>query len=90
MRQWRSPNRSTVRSNVVLRSAWAVEAMVKVMALSVTTTWNGGKREVELAFQANLRWYQAWWRSNGNAPNPPSREELLAMIENAAGDMGAV
>ena len=45
------------------------------------------KREVELAFQANLRWYQSWWRSNGN---PPSREELLAMIENAAGDMGAV
>lgn len=45
------------------------------------------KREVELAFQANLRWYQAWWRSNGNAP---SRDELLQMIEAASGDMGAV
>ncbi|MBC8163560.1 MAG: hypothetical protein H7Z42_20330 [Roseiflexaceae bacterium] len=36
--------------------------------------------EVELAFRANLRWYQQWWRSNGSAPSP---EQLLSMINGA-------
>ncbi|GAB4111647.1 MAG: hypothetical protein OHK0050_11120 [Roseiflexaceae bacterium] len=43
--------------------------------------------EVEAAFRNNLRWYYRWWRERGN---PPSRDDLLRMLESAADDVGPV
>lgn len=42
--------------------------------------------EVELAFLANLRWYQRRWRADGSAP---TAEQIIAMLD-AGGDMGEV
>jgi hypothetical protein len=38
------------------------------------------EQEVREAFRGNLRWYFRWWKENGGAP---TRDEIIAMIDNA-------